>query len=90
MIRPAIMEFGYVLKQRISKKNMPKINKSFHLEITVEQFLSACSLLELQEVELLLDSHIRRAEERELRKNYSQLKNKGLNQIEQELAPNTQ
>ncbi len=69
---------------------MPKINKSFHLEITVEQFLSACSLLELQEVELLLDSHIRRAEERELRKNYSQLKNKGLNQIEQELAPNTQ
>ncbi|MFN3758463.1 MAG: hypothetical protein ACK4SF_04530 [Algoriphagus aquaeductus] len=65
---------------------MPKINKSFHLEITVEQFLNACSLLELQEVELLLDSHIRRAEERELRKNYSQLKNKGLNQIERTIT----
>lgn len=66
---------------------MPKLQKLFELVITPEQFLQACSLLELQEVELLLDSHIRRAEERELRKNYSQLKNKGLNQIERALNP---
>lgn len=44
---------------------MPKLNKSFHLEITVEQFLSACSLIELQEVELRLDEHIRRAKHRQ-------------------------
>lgn len=50
---------------------MPKINKQFELEIKPEQFLLACSLLELQEVELLLDSHIRRAEHRELRKAYT-------------------
>jgi hypothetical protein len=49
---------------------MPKLNKSFHLEISVEQFLNACSLLELREVELLLDTHIRRAEEKQLRKAY--------------------
>jgi hypothetical protein len=61
---------------------MPKLQKSFELVITPEQFLQACSLLELREVELLLDTHIRRAEEKELRKNYSQLRNKGLTQIE--------
>jgi hypothetical protein len=51
---------------------MPKLQKSFELVITPEQFLQACSLLELQEVELLLDSHIRRAEEKELRKAYTE------------------
>lgn len=33
---------------------MPKLNKQFYLEVTVEQFLEACSPLELQELELLL------------------------------------
>lgn len=41
---------------------MPKLNKSFHLEITVEQFLNACSLLELQEVDLLIGDYLKRAE----------------------------
>jgi hypothetical protein len=40
---------------------MPKINKSFHLEITVEQFLNACSTLELQEIDLRLDTYLRKA-----------------------------
>lgn len=35
---------------------MPKLNKSFHLEITIEQFLEACSPLELQELDLLIQS----------------------------------
>lgn len=33
---------------------MPEINKVFTLKITPEQFLNACSPLELQEVELLI------------------------------------
>lgn len=41
---------------------MPKLSKSFHLEITVEQFLNACSLLELQEVDLRLDSYLKKAQ----------------------------
>jgi hypothetical protein len=41
---------------------MPKLSKSFHLEITVEQFLNACSLLELQEVDLLIGEYLKRAE----------------------------
>ena len=47
---------------------MPKINKSFHLEITVEQFLNNCSALELQEVNLRLDSYLRKAMFAERRK----------------------
>ncbi|GHB44562.1 hypothetical protein [Mongoliitalea lutea] len=43
---------------------MPKINKQFHLEVTVEQFLNACSLIELQELDLLLDTHLKRAQHR--------------------------
>lgn len=35
---------------------MPKINKAFHLEVTVEQFLNACSAIELKELDLLLCS----------------------------------
>ncbi len=35
---------------------MPRIQKSYTLEVTVEQFLNACSDLELQELELLLYS----------------------------------
>jgi hypothetical protein len=41
---------------------MPKINKSFHLEVTVEQFLNACSPIELQEINMRLDTFIRKAE----------------------------
>ena len=41
---------------------MPKLSKQFHLEVTVEQFLGACSMLELQEVSLLVDSYIQRKE----------------------------
>ncbi|MDP2188538.1 MAG: hypothetical protein Q8J69_07635 [Sphingobacteriaceae bacterium] len=35
---------------------MPKINKHFELDVTPERFLEACSVTELQEVELLLYS----------------------------------
>lgn len=41
---------------------MPRLSKSFHLEITVEQFLNACSLLELQEVDLLIEQYLKKAE----------------------------
>lgn len=41
---------------------MPKIQKQFHLELTVEQFLSACSLIELQEIDLQLDTYLKKAE----------------------------
>ncbi len=40
---------------------MPKIQKKFHLEITVEQFLRSCSYLELQELDLLLKGYLRKA-----------------------------
>lgn len=43
---------------------MPKLSKQFHLEITVEQFLCACSYLELQEINMRLDAHLRRKEPR--------------------------
>lgn len=33
---------------------MPKIDKIFTLEITPEQFLNACSAIELQEIMLLI------------------------------------
>jgi hypothetical protein len=35
---------------------MPSIEKVYRLEITVERFLDACDDLELQEVELLINS----------------------------------
>ena len=35
---------------------MPKLQKQFTLEITVEQFLNACSVNELKELDLLLSS----------------------------------
>lgn len=41
---------------------MPKIQKQFYLELTVEQFLNACSYLELQELDLRLDSYLKKAE----------------------------
>lgn len=44
---------------------MPKITKQFYLEVTVEQFLSACSYLELQEINMRLDAHLRRAENKQ-------------------------
>jgi hypothetical protein len=47
---------------------MPKINKSFHLEVTVEQFLNACSAVELQEINMRLDSYLRKAMFAEKRK----------------------
>lgn len=36
---------------------MPKLNKTFTLEITIEQFLNACSPLELQELDMQIQSH---------------------------------
>lgn len=33
---------------------MPKINKVYTLEVGVEQFLNACTSLELKEIELLI------------------------------------
>ena len=49
---------------------MPKLNKSFHLEITVEQFLNACSLLELREIDLLIGDYLKRAEHAAVRNAY--------------------
>jgi hypothetical protein len=46
---------------------MPSIQKAFFLEVTVEQFLDACSLTELQEIQLLIDSRVRI---REVQENY--------------------
>ena len=37
---------------------MPTLNKQFTLTVSVEQFLEACSLTELQEVDLLLNKYI--------------------------------
>jgi hypothetical protein len=37
---------------------MPRLNKQYTLEVTVEQFLEACSLTELQEIDLLLNKFI--------------------------------
>ena len=37
---------------------MPTVNKTYTLSISVEQFLEACSLTELQEVDLLLNKYI--------------------------------
>ncbi|WP_100628709.1 hypothetical protein [Algoriphagus formosus] len=49
---------------------MPKIQKQFYLEITVEQFLRSCSYLELQELDLLLEGYLRKARHADLRKRY--------------------
>lgn len=49
---------------------MPKLQKQFHLELTVEQFLNACSLLELQELDLRLDSYLKKAEHEARRNAY--------------------
>lgn len=49
---------------------MPRLSKEFHLEITVEQFLNSCSHLELQELNLRLDSYLIRAEHQERRQAY--------------------
>lgn len=51
---------------------MPKIQKQFHLELTVEQFLNACSHIELQEVDLLLDGYLKKAEHEARRQAYRQ------------------
>ena len=37
---------------------MPTVTKTYTLSISVEQFLEACSLTELQEVDLLLTKYI--------------------------------
>jgi hypothetical protein len=37
---------------------MPSLTKAYTLTLTVEQFLEACSLTELQEVDLLLNKYI--------------------------------
>ena len=42
---------------------MPKINKIFHLEITPEQFVQSCCLLELEELSLALSSELKRRSE---------------------------
>lgn len=47
---------------------MPSIPKMYTLEVTVEQFLRACSNIELEELSLLLDSEMRRREGAKVRK----------------------
>lgn len=42
---------------------MPRIDKILTLEITPEQFLNSCSLMELQEIDLLLDAAMIRKQE---------------------------
>ena len=42
---------------------MPRIDKIITLEITPEQFLNSCSLMELQEIDLLLDAAMIRKQE---------------------------
>lgn len=36
---------------------MPKLNKAFTLELTPEQFLKQCSVTELHEIEMLMQSN---------------------------------
>lgn len=47
---------------------MPKIEKILTLEITPEQFLNSCSLLELQELDLLIGPAIERKSNRMIKK----------------------
>lgn len=49
---------------------MPKLNKSFFLEVSVEQFLNACSYIELQEINMRLDVYLRKAEHEARRQDY--------------------
>lgn len=51
---------------------MPKIQKQFHLELTIEQFLNACSHIELQEINFLLDGYLKKAEHEVRRQAYRQ------------------
>ena len=44
---------------------MPKLSKQFYLEISVEQFLQACSPVELHEINMRLDVYLRKAERKE-------------------------
>jgi hypothetical protein len=38
---------------------MPTLHKQFTLEVTIEQFLKACSDIELQELDLRLPAYLR-------------------------------
>lgn len=58
---------------------MPKLTRSFELEITPERFLAACSNEELQEIDLLIQSPRFRArltaEKRQTKLKFDQLEN---------------
>ncbi len=45
---------------------MPKVERMFTLEVTVEQFIKPCSDIELQELDMLIGSEKKR---REFKKN---------------------
>lgn len=60
---------------------MPKLEKLFTLEVTVEQFLRACSETELQEVDLLLAGELRRREVSADRKKRMELWRKTQNEL---------
>lgn len=45
---------------KLCNNNMPTLNKTFSLTVTPEQFLAACSDLEIQELDLLLGTELRR------------------------------
>lgn len=44
---------------------MPKLTKSFTLQVSVEEFLRECSLLELQALEISLSGELARREKEE-------------------------
>lgn len=46
---------------------MPKMSKTIHIEASVEQFLNACSLTELHEIDALLMGAIKRASQKKLK-----------------------
>jgi hypothetical protein len=48
----------------LKKNNMPTLNKLFTLTVTPEQFLEACSISELHEIELNIESVIKRKTEK--------------------------
>jgi hypothetical protein len=55
------MQVRVLLLSLITKKtNMPTLNKLITITITPEQFLEACSMIELQEIELNIGMVIRR------------------------------
>lgn len=47
---------------------MPKVQQVFTLDVSPDKFLSACSMNELIELDLLLPSEIRRRQQREAAK----------------------